>query len=350
MRPRILQLAPLFHVISDDMTYGSIERVIRSLDQCYVNSGYFSAVSALTGSRFGGEFLPCDSLDYERQAEGALAFVKEHNVNLIHIHRRDFLFTRVFSLCDALSIPVLVTLHGPGENVVPKYRDFPMRPNVFFSGLSRSQIASFGGAMSMSACIYNGVDLGKFYISQGKGAYLLYLGRISRIKGCHTAIKVARAIGKRLVIAGVVLPEDQVYFDSQIVPYIDDRHVSFVGPVNDQDKASLLSQANVLLMPIEWDDPCPLVCLEAMASGTPVVGYNKGALPELVRQGVGGYLAQSFEDLLSAVLAAEKMDPEQCRQYVSSQFSWQRSAAQYLDLYQRIITLTTSYVDQKSSP
>ncbi|MBU1092436.1 glycosyltransferase [Patescibacteria group bacterium] len=339
----ILQLAPLFYPIRPEMTYGGIERVIRSLDQCFTAQGHVSVTAALSGSKLAGRLLACPTSDYESQAKLVFDFVRDFGIDVIHIHRRNFLSTNSFKTLQSQGIPVLATLHGSADEVIgkKKYQGFTGLSNVFFNGLSRNQTQLLKSGMNVIEYIYNGVDPLLFNLAAEKLDYLLYLGRITRVKGVHSAISIAKDLGKKLVIAGIVLEDDQQYFDSQIVPSINNNSVCFVGPLTDQSKIDVLGCASALLMPIEWEDPCPLTVLEAMACGTPVVGYRRGALPELVETGVGGYLVDSYEALGDAILAAEKIDPQRCRQHAVDNFSWHKAADQYLDLYRRVIGLAT---------
>ena len=153
--------------------------------------------------------------------------------------------------------------------------------------------------------VFNGVDLAKygFVPAVPPDAPLVFLGRLERIKGAHGAIAIARASGRRLVIAGnrVDDPASRAYFEREIAPHLDDDRVRYVGPVDDDAKSQLLGGAAALLMPIEWEEPFGIVMAEAMACGTPVVGFARGSVPEVVRDGVNGFLCRSPEAAVQAV-------------------------------------------------
>jgi len=336
MKLHIIQLASLLRPINSNMTYGSIERVVSYVAQGLEILGHDSTVIASEGSKMGGRVISCPLEDYNTQANLLLEYIKYNLVDVIHIHRRDFLISKEFKKLQDFSIPVLVTLHGPVEHIRTKYVGLMDLPNVYFNGVSGTQQNSLKAITAMIGYVYNGVDPALLKLASHKSEYLLSFGRIARVKGVHVAIKLAREIGRKLIIAGVIIREDKKYFNTEIVPHIDGVKVEYIGPLTDQQKSRVLSEAEALLMPIEWDDPCPLVALEAMASGTPVVAYNRGALPELVTNGVTGYVVQSYNALRQATINARALNSSRCRDHAIKCFSWQRTTFGYLDIYKRI--------------
>src|SRR5205814_8143024 len=140
------------------------------------------------------------------------------------------------------------------------------------------------------------------------------LGRMEEEKGGHLAIEAARIAGRRLVIAGNVVPARRAYFDSRIKPYVDGRLVEYVGPVDDYEKNRLLGQAAALLMPILWDEPFGIVMAEALACGTPVIGFNRASVGEVVTDGVTGVLCADFAALCEGIRQVDTLDRRACRE------------------------------------
>jgi glycosyltransferase involved in cell wall biosynthesis len=152
--------------------------------------------------------------------------------------------------------------------------------------------------------VYDGVEIAKymFTASVPSDAPLMFLGRLEPVKGAHNAIAIAKGAKRRLVIAGnKVQGEGGSYFDRQIAPHLDGEEVVWVGPVDDAQKSALLGSAAALLMPIEWEEPFGIVMAEALACGTPVIGFSRGSVPEVVQDGVNGYLCRTVEEAIAAV-------------------------------------------------
>lgn len=173
--------------------------------------------------------------------------------------------------------------------------------------------------------VYNGVHLSDFdYRPEvADDAPLVFLGRIERIKGAHTAIEVARTTGRRLVIAGNVVEDapHKQYFEEEIAPLVDGEQIEYVGPVDDMQKNELLGQAAAFLMPIEWEEPFGIVMAEALACGTPVVGFRRGSVPEVVEHGVSGFVCDTAEEMVGVVERLGKISRAACRTCCEDRFS-----------------------------
>ncbi len=187
--------------------------------------------------------------------------------------------------------------------------------------------------------VFNGVPLATYtFISKpGAEAPLVFLGRIEEIKGPHLAIEVARRAGLPLVIAGNVPAAHRAWFERQVAPHIDGDQVRFVGPVDDAQKNALLGSARALLMPILWDEPFGIVMAEAMACGTPVIGFRRGAVPEIVESGVTGFVVQTLEDMAAAVNKLGLIDRRAVRARVERLFSDDAVVEGYLEVYERML-------------
>jgi glycosyltransferase involved in cell wall biosynthesis len=178
------------------------------------------------------------------------------------------------------------------------------------------------------------VDFFQFRPERAADAPLVFLSRVERIKGAHTAIAVARLTGRRLIIAGNHADSgpDLEYWTREIMPQLG-VGIEYVGPVNDAQKSALLGQAAALIVPIEWEEPFGIVFVEALACGTPIISCPRGGLPEIVRPGVDGFLINSVEEACAAVAGLEKIDRVKCRQRVEQHFSVPVITAKYERLY-----------------
>ncbi len=188
--------------------------------------------------------------------------------------------------------------------------------------------------------IYNWVDIEK-YTFQPKvcsDAPLVFLSRVERIKGAHTAIEIAKRSNKKLIIAGnyIETGESGKYWHEEVKPQIDGENIQYIGPVNDQQKDELLGQALAMVVPIEWDEPFGIVFAEALACGTPVISCPRGALPEIVRQGIDGFLINDIEEGCQAVEDISRLDRLNCRNRVEDCFSADAIISQYEQLYRKL--------------
>lgn len=187
--------------------------------------------------------------------------------------------------------------------------------------------------------IYNGVRLSDFTFTPEveDDAPLVFLGRIERIKGTHTAIEVARATGRKLVIAGNVVEDapHRQFFDEEVAPHLNDERIEYVGPVDDVQKNDLLGRAAAFLMPIEWEEPFGIVMAEALACGAPVVGFRRGSVPEVVEHGVSGFVCDTTEEMVDAVNRVGTLSRAAARARCENHFSDTVIVDAYEDLYRR---------------
>lgn len=187
--------------------------------------------------------------------------------------------------------------------------------------------------------VYNGVpmDVYDFSPAVADDAPLVFLGRIEHIKGTHLAIQIAQRTGRRLIIAGNIPAGQQAYFDEQIKPHLGGDRISYIGPVDDKQKNALLGQASAFLMPILWEEPFGIVMAEALACGTPVLGLRRGAVPEVVEDGVSGFVRDDVDGLVKAVGSLGELDRRACRKRAEKLFSDTAIVEAYLDVYRKLI-------------
>jgi glycosyltransferase involved in cell wall biosynthesis len=210
----------------------------------------------------------------------------------------------------------------------------------YFPGVEYVTISDFQKdceSMPRVRTIHHGIDLDLYTVGQRKRNYLSFLGRIAPVKGTHIACEVAKRSGIPLKIAGEVQPIFQEYFDTLVKPHIDGKLIEYVGEADLAAKNELLRDSLAMLFPIQWNEPFGLVMIEAMACGTPVLALPGGAVQEVVRDGVSGYISQNADEMVEH---ARKLDgafnPVSVRQYCQQYFSVERMVADYLALYQEI--------------
>lgn len=232
-------------------------------------------------------------------------------------------------------IPVVTTNHGPfNDELNDLYRRISNRVGVI--AISEDQ-ASRATGVRIAKVIHHGVDPESFPVGDGDGEYLLFLGRMAHEKGAHRAIRIARAAGKRLIIAAKMREEpERRYFEAEIEPHLGDD-VTFVGEVQGQKKLDLLGGAEGLLNPIRWPEPFGMVMIEALACGTPVVSFPEGSAPEIITSGTNGFLADTEAALTNAVGQLHHIDRDACRATVLERFSTSHMTRHHLELYEAII-------------
>ena len=228
--------------------------------------------------------------------------------------------------------PFVYTVHHPH---VPGLNEFyTFFPSVHYVTISDFQQTKLG--MPKMTTIHHGLDLSVYEPVLKKQKYLSFLGRIAPIKGTHLAIRVAKESDIPLKIAGEVQPRFRDYFEREIEPHVDGKFIEFVGEADLQTKNELLGNSLALLFPIQWDEPFGLVMIEAMACGTPVLACPGGAVPEVVKDGVSGYICRSVEDMARRARELE-FDPASVRSYVEQNFSLEIMVAKYAHLYRDIL-------------
>ncbi len=271
---------------------------------------------------------PGEQLREIRHSGWAMADADQH-CDIIHVNDATAL-----SHLPLVHKPVVATLHQAAEPEVTTY--YRYYPEVHFVAISRSQARQFG--LPNTRVIHHGIDLTKYHFREHKQRYLSFLGRLVPVKGAHLAIRVARRAGLPLKIAGEVQPAFRDYFEQEIEPQLDGKTVEYVGEADLQLKNELLGHSSALLFPVLWEEPFGLVAIEAMACGTPVVALRGGAATETVQHGLSGYLCSSMNELLKYTRqACSRLEPRKVRRYVEENFSAERMARDYLNLYEHIL-------------
>jgi len=248
--------------------------------------------------------------------------------DVIHINNVPALFHSRFT-----SVPFVYTVHHPQEAELSNiYSHYPAVHCVAISHFQAEREALPG-----MRTIQHGLDPDLYPLGTGKRTHLSFLGRLAPFKGPHLAIAAAKKAGIPLKLAGEVQPMYQDYFDREIKPHLDGRNIEYVGEADLDAKRELLSGSIAMLFPIQWEEPFGLVMIEAMACGTPVLAFAGGAVAEVVRDGVSGYVCGSVDEMAERARTLA-LDPAAVRAYADKNFSLERMVREYAGLYEDIVS------------
>ncbi len=333
-----------------DESCGGAEQMLYVLEREMARRNCRTTVAACAGSEVAGTLLSTGSaaLSFdqlrERDAEHnarVLGFLREAEesgrpVSLVHDEGGRF-----WRHAAAVDVPVLVTLHLPRSFYAAElFENIP--GNVYFNCVSRTQAKSFADLPRMSV-VRNGIPLERFPFTAEKRDYLVWLGRICPEKGLHIAVEAARQAGMKLVIMGpsYLYERDRQYFEGEVAPRLT-AACEFIGSPSFARKIEVLRHARALLMPSLAQETSSLVCLEAMACGTPAIAFRNGALPEVVLDGQTGFTAGSTQAMVQAMHELGTISPHACREHVAANHSARRMADQYEQLYDLICAEETA--------
>jgi glycosyltransferase involved in cell wall biosynthesis len=259
------------------------------------------------------------------------AYAEFAGCDVIHDHT---LLGPLWSMSRGATPPVVTTMHGPLTPELTKLYE-TIGTQVAVVAISQDQRAS-GPGVPVATVIHHGIDVDRFPVGAGDGGYVLFLGRMNADKGAHRAITIARAAGKRLVLAAKMWePAERAYFAERVEPLLGEDAV-FVGEVGGARKLDLLAGAEALVNPIRWPEPFGLVMIEALATGTPVLSFPEGAAPEIVEHGRTGFLCTDEADMADALGRVDQLDRMECRRAAVHRFSTRRMVEDHIRLYQRL--------------
>lgn len=316
--------------------YGGIERVVDMLVKGLVKRGHQVTLFANKESR-----VPCELIPYP--GESSLSIVDTYKnmklvtqkiwggqYDLVHSHSR---LAYLLPLLPA-KIPKIMTYQ---RTISPRsviLGNLLSCESLHFTSVSKHLMKPVEKYATWHV-IYNGVEMEKFKFSPDVPSHapLIFLGRIEHVKGAHLAIEIAKKSGRKLIIAGNIEDAHQAYYDEKIAPWLDGDQISYIGSVDDESKIELLGKGAALLMPIQFDDPCPVVLSEALACGTPVIGLRRGAIPEIVEEGRNGFICNSVDEMVVAVRNIPRLDRMICRKSAEMRFSENAIVGQYESLY-----------------
>ena len=342
---RVAQVAPLYEAVPPQ-GYGGTERVVSYLTEELVRIGVDVTLFASGDSVTAAELVaasprairlapaPLDAVAYHMLQLGQVSRRAE-DFDLLHFHI-DYLH---YPFSRRLLVPTLSTLHGRLDlpDLAPLYHEYSDVPVVSISDAQRAPLPW----ANWLATVHHGLPESLYVPSFAPGRYLAFLGRLSPEKRPEWAIEIARRAGLPLAIAAKVDPADRAYFETTVAPLLEQPHVRMVGEVGEAEKGPFLAGAHALLFPVDWPEPFGLVMIEALACGTPVIAFRRGSIPEVIDDGVTGFIVDSVDEAVAAVDRVGELDRETCRQVFVERFSAQRMAADYLALYERLIAART---------
>jgi glycosyltransferase involved in cell wall biosynthesis len=337
---RIAQLAPPWFTVPP-AGYGGIEWVVAHLADGLVEAGHDVTLYASGGSvtkaelvsaydePLGAKFI---GQSFYEARHAVRAFLDADRFDVIHDH------TGIVGLAiGAFSgRRITHTLHGPfTDDMKVWYRSLSGR--AWFVAISEAQ-RSFCPDLSYGGVVHNGIDLAHYPLRESKEDFLLFVGRANREKGPEIAVDVARRTGKRLVMVMKIAEDFEVeYWRDVVEPHLTGDE-EILGEITVKEKANLMSRARALLFPIQWPEPFGLVMTEAMACGTPVISFPKGAAPEVIADGETGYLVNTIDEMVEAISRLDRIDPHACRARVAKLFSAQAMVAGYERVYERVLS------------
>lgn len=320
--------------------YGPWEYVVSLLTEGLVREGIDVTLFATLDSQTNAKLVGVCPKGYEEDnsldpkvwecLHISQLFERGDEFDIIHNHF-DFL---PLTYSHMTSTPIVTTIHGfSSPKILPVYKKYNGRS--FYVSISD---ADRSPELDYIATVHHGIDLSQFTFQPRHGDYLLFFGRIHHEKGTRECIEIARKAKMKLVIAGIVQDED--YFNREVKPHINDKEVVFVGPANSQRRDELLGRAYVLLHPINFDEPFGLSVVEAMACGTPVIAVNRGAMGEIVRDGVTGFLVSDYREIPDMLEKVKELARHECRKWVESKFTVERMVRDYINVYKTVIDKT----------
>jgi len=338
---RIAQISPLFEAVPPKL-YGGTERVVYSLTEELVAMGHdvtlFASGDSVTSATLAPMRDQALRLDpsvkdwialYNRMVE--LIYRRKDEFDVLHFHIDYF----PLSLFSRQNVPFLTTLHGRLDlpEFVEVYGTFRDAPFVSISDNQRKPIPHLNWART----VLHGMPATLLTPQPVKQEYVAFLGRISPEKGIDKAIRIATRAGLKLKVAAKVDNADKAYYDNEIKPLIEGNpNVEFIGEINDQQKPAFLSGAHALLFPIDWPEPFGLVMIEAMACGTPVIAFRSGSVPEVIDDGVSGFIVDNEDEAVAAVKRLHKLDRATVRATFDRRWTARRMAEDYVDLYEEL--------------
>jgi glycosyltransferase involved in cell wall biosynthesis len=338
---RIAQVSPLYESVPP-LYYGGTEAVVSYLTEELVRQGHEVTLFASGDSLTSAELAACcpRSLRLDKNCVDPLPhhfvmleelFSQQNRFDVIHYHI-DYMH---FPFSKRSTTPHITTLHGRLDltDLVPLYHRFRQMPVVSISDSQRKPLPW----VNWQATVHHGLPTDLLSLHERPGDYLAFLGRVSPEKRVDRAIEIAKRAGMKLKIAAKVDVADKEYFREVIKPMLAHPLVEFIGEITTSEKDEFLGNAYCLLFPIAWPEPFGLVMIEALACGVPVVAYRNGSVPEVIEDGLSGFIVDNIDDAIEAVHKVGTLSRVECRRQFDKRFTAERMAGQYLNAYSRLI-------------
>lgn len=341
---RIALLAPLWKTVPPEK-YGGSELVVANLAKGLVAHRHEVTTFACGGSRVSGKLISViEKPMYDLVGGFDWNGIKQYEFLAYqtlgeHIHDFDIVHNHMgfhpIALAAWSPIPFVTTLHS---SLPP---DFPSLAEAFkaypFVSISDSQ-RSLAPALNYVATVYHGVDVDSFKPRlEGVGNGFVFMGTLSHNKGIDIAVKAAHALGVKLTIAGELRESEQEFLEKEVYPYVDGERIRLVGEVNQQEKNRLFAEADGVLFPSRWSEAFGLVIIEALACGTPVIALGNGAVPEILRDGVTGFIVKEEAGFADALKRIGEISRSDCRTEAEQRFNLSSMASGYEDVYQSLV-------------
>jgi glycosyltransferase involved in cell wall biosynthesis len=344
----IAQIAPLTEAIPPKL-YGGTERVVSWLTEELIALGHevtlYASGDSITAARLEAIWPRALRLDGAVRDPNALhmamlerVFQRAGDYDFLHCHLDYY----PFSLFARQPTPFLTTLHGRLDlpEHQPVFDTFSTIPVVSISNAQRRPLPQANWVRT----VHHGLPEKLLTPKPVKPSYFGFLGRIAPEKGADRAIRIAQHCGMKLKIAAKVDRADREYYDEQIAPMIKASGTEYIGEISDKEKSEFLSGAVALLVPIDWPEPFGLVMIEAMACGTPVIAYNRGSVPEIIDDGLTGFVVEDENGAIGAVDRLEQLSRDKIRKQFEKRFTARRMAQDYLAAYRALADDTAPHL------
>jgi glycosyltransferase involved in cell wall biosynthesis len=316
--------------------YGPWEQIASNIAEGMVKKGAEVTLFATGDSVTSGKLDAVCAHGYEEdRTQDAKVLECLHISNLMEkadqfdvIHNNfDFL---PLTYSGLIKTPVITTIHGfSSQKIIPVYKKYNSTGNyVSISDSDRSPDLNY------LATVYNGLNIEDFDFVEQPDDYLLYFGRIHHDKGCAEAIQIAQKSKRKLLIAGII--QDENYYREKVEPYLNDQ-IQYIGHAGPEKRNELLGKASALLHPINFNEPFGMSVAEAMLCGTPVIAFNKGSMPELIKPEETGFLVNTIDEAVEAISNLKNINRKDCRDLAISKFSSEKMVDDYFELYKKIL-------------
>lgn len=320
--------------------YGPREDLVSLLTEGLVSRGIDVTLFATGDSQTMGRLVSVCPAGYEEAPE--IPPKAWECLHISEVFERGEQFDLIHNHCDyppltymgMTTTPVLTTIHEvPSSDVLPVYKKYSGK--AFYVAINDAYKRP---EIDYIATVRHGIDLRRFAFRPDHGKYLLFPGPIHQESGARECIELARETGRKLVLTGFV--KDRDYFDAQVRPHLDDDRIVYAGGAGPEQRNELFGGAVALLHPVDFGEPSGLSVVEAMACGTPVIAVNRGGMPEIIADGVTGFLVRDSDEMAGAVARVGQLDRFRCRQWVEERFSADRMVEEYIGIYEKVIRQT----------
>lgn len=342
---KIAQIAPVFESIPPQK-YGGIERIVYDLTEELVKRGHDVTLFATADSKTSGRLVSITPkpIRFQKNVDPygpnaitalnyGLAYQMQDQFDIIHDH----LGSLSLPTANLSKTPVLMTMHGVFTPEVQELFSVITRP--YIATISDRQRQMGPKKMNHIGTVYNGLDMDHYPFSNSNNGYLLFVGRITREKGVHHAVKAAEALNLPLIIAAKLEPKFQAdvdYFNRYIKPKLSGK-IKWVGEVSETARNKLMSKALAVLHPVTWPEPFGLTLIEAMACGCPVIAFRLGSIPEIIVNGRTGFVVSDVKGMINAIKNVKKINRAGCRTHALEKFSARAMTTNYENVYNKIL-------------